>query len=282
MDDNTIERILRDSTDLELRHKAWDASRSIGPIVAPQVRELARLRNESARALGYRDHFAMSLALDELDEGWLMGLLDDLDSGLEAAWARELAAIQRSAARALGLSAERDAAALALHGHVLPGDGAAARRSARGRARARRRRRGRPRATSRRSATPMDGVLARSDLYPRDRKNQHAFCTSIDRADDVRVLCNVVPGERWTETTLHELGHAAYDVAIDRALPWTLRTPSHIFTTEAIAMLHGRQTRARGVPDALRRALRASARRTRCTPTRCAAGCSSSCPGCRS
>ena len=59
----------------------------------------------------------------------------------------------------------------------------------------------------------------------------------------MRVLCNVVPGERWTETTLHELGHAAYDVAIDRGLPWTLRTPSHIFTTEAIAMLHGRQTR---------------------------------------
>jgi peptidyl-dipeptidase A len=89
----------------------------------------------------------------------------------------------------------------------------------------------------------VEAVLERSDLYPRERKSQHAFCMQVDRRDDVRVLANVVPGERWLGTMLHELGHAVYDLTIDPALPWGLRRPSHILTTEAIAILHGRQNR---------------------------------------
>jgi peptidyl-dipeptidase A len=89
----------------------------------------------------------------------------------------------------------------------------------------------------------VDGVLERSDLYPRDGKNQHAFCADIDRRHDVRVLANCEPGGRWLGTMVHELGHAVYDLAIDPALPWILRRPAHTFTTEAIAMLHGRLVR---------------------------------------
>ena len=89
----------------------------------------------------------------------------------------------------------------------------------------------------------VDAVLARSDLFPRPGKDQHAFQLTVDRADDVRVLCNVAPTVRWLETTLHELGHAVYDLGIDRGLHWLLREPAHIFLTEAIAMLHGRLAR---------------------------------------
>ncbi len=90
---------------------------------------------------------------------------------------------------------------------------------------------------------PIEGILDRSDLYPRPRKNQHAFCVQVDRGDDVRILANIEPGERWLGTMLHELGHGVYDVAIERDLPWPLRRESHILATEAIAMLHGRRTR---------------------------------------
>ena len=86
-------------------------------------------------------------------------------------------------------------------------------------------------------------MLERSDLYPRDGKNQHAFCADIDRRHDVRVLANCEPGTRWLGTMVHELGHAVYDLAIDPELPWLLRQPAHTFTTEAIAMLHGRLVR---------------------------------------
>jgi peptidyl-dipeptidase A len=82
-------------------------------------------------------------------------------------------------------------------------------------------------------------VLDRSDLTPRERKIQHAFCIDVDRAGDVRVLSNNVPGARWAETMLHEFGHAAYFDGVDRELPWSLRT-MHLCLTEGIAMRCGR------------------------------------------
>jgi peptidyl-dipeptidase A len=82
-------------------------------------------------------------------------------------------------------------------------------------------------------------VLDRSDLFPRDDKCQHAFCIDIDREGDVRVLANVVPGQRWLDTMLHELGHATFDGGIDPTLPWMLRD-CHTVVTEGIAILMGR------------------------------------------
>ena len=89
----------------------------------------------------------------------------------------------------------------------------------------------------------VDGVIARSDVVPRPGKDQHAFMMHVDRAGDVRVLMNLAPTVRWLETTLHELGHAIYELELAADLPWLLRSPAHILTTEAIAMLHGRRGR---------------------------------------
>ena len=86
---------------------------------------------------------------------------------------------------------------------------------------------------------PVDDVLKRSDLYERPGKNQHAFCTSINRAADVRTLCNIKPTSEWMQTALHELGHAVYDLHVNRRLPYNLREPAQAFTTEGVAMLFG-------------------------------------------
>jgi peptidyl-dipeptidase A len=45
------------------------------------------------------------------------------------------------------------------------------------------------------------------------------------------------------ETQLHELGHAVYDSYQTDSVPYLLREPAHIFTTEAIAMFFGRLSR---------------------------------------
>src|SRR5688500_7939880 len=42
--DNDIDEILRDSDDEAERRTAWEASKEVGQVVAPRVRELARLR----------------------------------------------------------------------------------------------------------------------------------------------------------------------------------------------------------------------------------------------
>ena len=55
---------------------------------------------------------------------------------------------------------------------------------------------------------PVESILGNSDLFEKEGKNPHAFCTDIDREGDVRILCNLKDNDRWMETTLHELGHA--------------------------------------------------------------------------
>jgi peptidyl-dipeptidase A len=84
-------------------------------------------------------------------------------------------------------------------------------------------------------------VLARSDLYERDGKNQHGFCLAVgrDHPYDVRVLVNVRPDSYWMDTMLHEFGHAVYDKHINPRLPYFLRTIAHTCTTEAIALMMG-------------------------------------------
>ena len=91
----------------------------------------------------------------------------------------------------------------------------------------------------------IDDLIDRSDLYEREGKNQHAFCITIDRKKDVRTLNNIKPNVQWMETLLHEFGHAVYDLGVDENLPWLLRSHPHTLTTEAIALLMGRQAYSR-------------------------------------
>ena len=101
------------------------------------------------------------------------------------------------------------------------------------------------------------------------------------RGSDIRTLCNLEPTLRWLETLLHELGHAIYDDSVDKSLPWLLRTHSHTFTTEAVAMLHGRRARdhvflerfagldARRRAGTMRTAPPRAPRPARCSPPGC-------------
>ena len=79
--------------------------------------------------------------------------------------------------------------------------------------------------------------MARSDLRERAGKSQHAFCLRVGRSYpyDVRVLANVRDDAYWTNSMLHELGHAVCDKYIDPSMPYLLRTVAHTNTTEAIA-----------------------------------------------
>jgi peptidyl-dipeptidase A len=84
-------------------------------------------------------------------------------------------------------------------------------------------------------------VLARSDLYERAGKDQHAFCLRVGRSYpyDVRVLANIRDNAYWMDTLLHEFGHTVYDKYINPSLPYLLRSTAHISSTEAIALMMG-------------------------------------------
>jgi peptidyl-dipeptidase A len=241
VDDNAIAEILRTSDDTAERRAAWEASKQIGPEVADRLRELARLRNDAAQALGARDHFALALATGELDEDRLFATLDDVDRATAAPFAEWKGEVDERLAARFGCAVDElrpwhyddpffqnppaegavaidhlfaDADLEALTVRTYDGLG-----------------------------LDVRSVLARSDLYARDGKSQHAFCIDVDRDGDVRVLCNVEPSERWMDTMLHEFGHAIYDRECDRSLPWLVRGAAHALTTEGIAMLMGRLPR---------------------------------------
>lgn len=234
LNDNEINATLRDSDDSGERRQAWDASKQVGAEVADRVLELVRLRNEIAVGLGYRDHFAMSLALTELDEDVVFSVLDDVDRVSAEPFARWKSGVDTRLAERFGCGL----------GDLRPwhydnvffqsppaGSGADLDAWYRGRDLVD--------LTARTYAgigLDIAPILARSDLEPRDGKNQHAFCVDIDRSGDVRVLCNNVPTEEWAEVMLHEFGHAVYSAGTDPQLPWSLRT-MHSLVTEGVAMM---------------------------------------------
>jgi peptidyl-dipeptidase A len=236
VDDNEIRRILRESDDVAERREAWEASKTVGAAVADDVRQLARLRNEAARGLGYRDWFALAVATMEMDEAKLfetLGECDALTAGPFAGWKAEADA---ELARRFGCPVEelrpwhyedvffqevpvtgsvdtKDVFAgtdvVALARETFDGIGLA-----------------------------TASILEHSDLFPRDGKCQHAFCIDVDREGDVRVLANVEHDAYWADTMLHELGHGVFDLGFDRSLPWLLRE-AHLTVTEGIAIMMG-------------------------------------------
>ena len=235
--DNEIRHVLRDSNDTAERREAWEASKQIGAEVVAELLALVRLRNEAARSLGFPNYYSMMLELDELREDELFALLEDLDTGtrpLFQAYKRDLDG--RLAAR---FGVEPAALRPWHYGDPFFQEASAAEVDLDSYFRDL----SLERLTERFfGAIGFDirDLLARADLYEKPGKSQHAFCMSMDRRADIRVLCNIQPSEYWMGTMLHEYGHAVYDQQIDGALPYLLRVPSHILTTEASAMLFGR------------------------------------------
>jgi peptidyl-dipeptidase A len=235
--DNQLDEVLHKSKDSDEVRRAWWASKEIGVQVASLVRELAAVRNTAAQAQGFRDHFQRMLTLSEINQDDLFRLFENLEQSTRKPFQRLMAEINQALVKRFGTDkpdlmpwhygdrffqngpqiasidtdvyfADHDPVDLA----KVTYDGI---------------------------GLEVRDILERSDLYPREGKDQHAFCVDIDREGDIRTLNNLQPNQRWNQTLLHELGHAVYDKYIDRELPWLLRTPPHSLSTEGIAMLMG-------------------------------------------
>lgn len=238
---NEILEVLAGERDSAVRRAAWRASKQIGAQVAEPLRELVRRRNAAARSIGFRDAYAMDLYLQEIDEAEMFATMDALRDGSDAPYRQLRAGIDAEMAARFGLSVDQ----------LRPWhweDPFSQEAPAMGEVNIDRYFEGRdpvPLATGFFGGIglPVQGILARSDLYEREGKDQHAFCQDVDRRGDVRILCNLRANEKWTATLLHELGHAVYDEGLPAELPFLLRQPAHILTTESVAMYFGRLTR---------------------------------------
>jgi peptidyl-dipeptidase A len=239
--DNDIRDILERSDDLDLRRRAWEASKQIGVEVEQELRELARVRNAAAREVGWSNFYSMSLELDELDEDEVFSILDRVVEGSQGPWESYKRALDEHQAARFGIGLDElrpwhyaDPFFQEAPAQGVDLDGWFEGRSVE------------ELVTAYFDAVGFDvrAILARSDLYEKEGKCQHAFCADIDRGGDIRILANVKPTEYWVSTMLHELGHGVYDAGIDPKLPFFLRTCAHTIVTEASAMLFGRLSRS--------------------------------------
>lgn len=234
--ENEIREILKSENNPEKRKKAWESSKDIGKLLAPQILELVELRNVGAQALGYPDYFQMQLDLQEVDGKWLLKTLDELSLKSEKAYTEVLKEIEteqekRFNTKDLGPWAWSDPFCQEdpLDNHFLDQlvQGIDIVQTSRD--------------FYKKMGIDVSEILAKSDMYEREGKNQHAFCMNVDRKRDVRTLNNVESSIKWLETVLHELGHGIYELGFDDSLPWLLREPPHMISTEAMALLAGRQ-----------------------------------------
>jgi peptidyl-dipeptidase A len=236
--DNEVESILKNETGSKELQTAWEGSKTIGPIVAANIIKLVKHRNTIAQKIGFSNYHEMSLKLSGQEPADVTKIFDELDSLTRNNFAELKGEIDSYFAKRYKVAiadlrpwhyqnryfqeapqiykvdfdkffAKQDPVKLAASFYNGIG-------------------------------LNVDPILAKSDLYEKPGKNQHAFSTDLDRSGDVRTLDNIRPDSYWMNTILHELGHGVYSYYNDMSLPFTLRDAAHTFTTEAIANMFGR------------------------------------------
>ncbi|MDX9774283.1 MAG: M2 family metallopeptidase [Bacteroidales bacterium] len=238
LSDNEVEEILRHSLSGAELQAAWEGHKMIGPLVADDIIRLVKHRNTVAQELGFGNYHQMSLELSGQNPEDVTRVFDELDNLTRDKFISLKGEIDSYYAKRYGITVgelepwhyqnryfqeapeiypvnfdkyyeKQDPVKLAAGYYSSIG-------------------------------LPVEAILAKSDLYGKPGKNQHAFSTDIDRAGDVRTLDNIRPDSYWMNTILHELGHGVYSYYNDMSLPFTLRDAAHAFTTEAVANYFGR------------------------------------------
>ena len=239
LSDNDVEEILKNSKNSKELEEVWKAHKEIGKVVSEDILKLVGLRNQLAKGLGFNNYHEMSLTLSGQDPKDVSALFDELDKLTHDAFVSLIKEINENIAKKVNKKPEElmpwhyqnrffqeapkiyeiDLDVYYKNQDLI-------------------------KLTEQYYKSlnlPTEDILARSDLFEKPNKNQHAYCININREKrDIRILCNVKPTTRWMETMLHEMGHALYEKYYDDNLPWLLKTPAHIFTTEAVAMIFGR------------------------------------------
>ncbi len=239
--DNEIKETLKTARDSTVREKAWQASKQVAPVVASDLIRLVKLRNDAARKLGFDNYHTLVLTTGEQDVNELDQIFDELKTLTDEPFAALKAELDARLAANCGVAGDE---LMPWHYHDpffqetpmvydLDLDVYYQDKDIKELARV----------FYTGIGLPVESILAQSDLYEKEGKHPHAFCTDIDREGDVRILCNLKNNESWMETILHELGHAVYDKYHDPEMPYLLREPAHVFTTEAVAMFFGRLSR---------------------------------------
>ena len=246
---NDLDDKLRTSKDVAERLAVWNASKQIGRPLKAGLQELARLRNQVAREMGFSSFFALQVADYGMTVPEMMSLLD----GFVADSSPLYTALHRWTARDLAKRYNQPAPTGDIPAHWLTNRWA-------------------QNWVGLAPGVDMDPWFAaktpqwivqtaeqfyvsmgfsklpkvfwdKSDLYPvaagqTRKKNSHASAWHLDVQQDVRSLMSVQADSQWFSTAHHELGHIYYYISYSRPqVPVLLREGANRAFHEGIGEL---------------------------------------------
>ena len=229
-----ITKILQTSKDVILREKAYNAKVKGGDLIANDLIELVKLRNQFAIEKGYKNYFEYSVKeLYDVDSKYLESLLEEVYRKAKDINTKLQAENKKDLANEYGITTEE----LKAHhyGLLLDKD---------------------PQKEVNKSLKTKEQVVEIAkkaymnmgydidtlpitlDLFPRKNKNTHGFCFDIQAGKDTRILANLTNNASSIDTLCHELGHCVYHLGVDTNLPYLDQNETPALT-EAIAMMMG-------------------------------------------
>lgn len=249
-----IFKIMQTETNPDLRKKAYDAKIKGADLIAEDMIEFVKMRNEYAKNKGYGTYFEYKLKEDyDVDLEFLNKLIDEVYTNASGKIKEILEKKQKELKEFFGVEKlENYHYGLLLNNNPEKGVNEILEASS--------------------QATPPDEkgvneVLINQDivsisktmyknmgydieklekegkitldLFARKGKNTHGFCFGVEAGKDSRILANLINNVTSLDTLNHELGHCVYDLGISTELPFLDRRASSPAVTEAIAMMMG-------------------------------------------
>lgn len=249
---NRIDEILRTSANLKERRAAWEASKEVGTALKDGLANLARLRNQTVKPLGYSSYFAYQVSDYGMTVQEMMELMDKLNRELRPLY-REL----HTYARYELAKKYRQPVPDLLPADWLPnrwGQDWSSMVSVEGMNIDEALKEKTPEWIVKQAeefyislgwpALPQS-FWDRSSLYPLPegasfKKNNHASAWHLDLQNDLRSLMSVEPNAEWYETTHHELGHVYYFISYTNPdVPPLMREGANRAYHEAIGSMIG-------------------------------------------
>lgn len=227
-------KILETESDVELRKKAYEARVLSGDVIADDLVEFVKMRNEFAKTKGYKNFFEYNLKETyDVDADYLQKLLDDVYENAYEMNQTLQAENKKELAQEYGIS-EKDLRQYH-YGLLLKNNPAKAVNEA---LKTKEQVVDIAKTTYKNMGYDVESMPITLDLFPRKNKNTHGFCFDIDAGKDARILANLTNNTNSIDTLCHELGHCVYHIGINPEMPFFDKS-AYPAMTEAVAMLMG-------------------------------------------
>lgn len=232
--DTEIDKIIQKEKNIDLRKKAYRSIVKRGDLIAEDLVNLVKMRNEFAKTKGYKSFFEFMLEKAyKVDSNNLQNLIDELYDNIKEINEKLQSKQQKELADEYGIGVDdlRE-----YHSGLLLDNSPAkeinkylktkeqvvdiCKKAYLG------------------MGYDIDNLPITLDLFPRKNKNNYGFCFTIEAGKDARILANLTNTTGSIDTLCHELGHSVYHLGINRELAYIDQT-AYPAITEAVAIMMG-------------------------------------------